>query len=87
LCNLKGIGLVVGVAQGNVPSARAKNSENQWECHDLMNIIVQWSEPEVDTSKRTIRMWCMCNYKSRGLVVGVPELNVSSARAKNSENR
>jgi hypothetical protein len=69
------------------PSARAKNSENWRECHDLMNIIVEWSEREADTSKRTMRMWSMCNYKGRGLVVGLPELNVSSAGAKNSENQ
>jgi hypothetical protein len=71
LCNLMGIGLVVGLAQGNIPSARSKNSENRWECHDLLDGMVEWSKQEVNTSKRAIWTWSMCNYKSRGLVVGL----------------
>jgi hypothetical protein len=86
MCNYKGRGLVVGLPQLNVPSARAKNSENQQECHDLMNGIMEWTKQEVDTSKRVIWTRSMCNYKGRGLVVGVAQLNVPSARAKNSKN-
>jgi hypothetical protein len=78
---------VVGLAQGNIPSARAKNSENRWECHDLLDGMVEWSKQEVNTSKRIIWTWSMCNYKCRGLVVGLPQGNVPYTRAKNSENR
>jgi hypothetical protein len=76
----------VGLAQLNIPSARAKNSENQWEYHDLMNVKKQLTGREVNTSKRVIWTWSMCNYKGRGLVVGCAQGNVPSARAKNSEN-
>jgi hypothetical protein len=87
MCNYKGRGLVVGLAQLNIPSARAKNSENRWEYHDLMNVNKQLTGGEVDTSKRVICTWSMCNYKGRGPVVGLAQLNIPSARAKNSENQ
>jgi hypothetical protein len=48
--NYRGRGLVVGLAQGNVPSTRAKKSENEWEYHDLMDVIVEWSERKFNTS-------------------------------------
>jgi hypothetical protein len=41
MCNYKGRGLVVGLAELNVSSARAKNSENRWEYHDLMDAIIE----------------------------------------------
>jgi hypothetical protein len=78
---------VVILAQGNIPSARAKNSENRWECHDLLDGMVEWSKQEVNTSKGIIWTSSMCNYKGRGLVVGLAQLNLPSARTKNSENR
>jgi hypothetical protein len=37
-----------------IHSTGAKNSENQQECHDVMDVIVEWREQEVDTSKRPI---------------------------------
>jgi hypothetical protein len=54
VCNLKGIGLVVGLAKGNVLSARAKNSENWCECHDLMDVKKEVTGQEVDTPKSVI---------------------------------
>jgi hypothetical protein len=39
---------VVGVVQGNVPSGRVKNSENQKECHDMMDVKVEWSTQKVN---------------------------------------
>jgi hypothetical protein len=36
------------------PSARAKNSENEREYDDLMDVMVGCSEWEVNTSKRYI---------------------------------
>jgi hypothetical protein len=50
MCKYKDRGLVVGLAQLNLPSARAKNSENGWEYHDVMEVMVEWSEQEVNTS-------------------------------------
>jgi hypothetical protein len=54
MCNYKGRGIVAGHAQGNIPSTRAKNDENQRECHDLLGGMVEWSKQEVNTFKRTI---------------------------------
>jgi hypothetical protein len=86
MCNYKGRGPVVGLAQLNIPSAGAKISENRWEYHDLMNVNEQLRGREVNTLKRVIWTWSMCNYKGRGPVVGLAQLNLPSARAKNSEN-
>jgi hypothetical protein len=52
-----------------------------------MDEIVEWRKQEVNTSKRVIWTWSMCNYKGRGLVVGRAQGNIPSARAKNSENQ
>jgi hypothetical protein len=43
VCNYRGRGLVVGVAQRYVPFATDKNSENRGEYDDLMDVIVERS--------------------------------------------
>jgi hypothetical protein len=42
------------VLQGCVPSARAKNSENPQECHDVMDVIEELIERRIDRLKRAI---------------------------------
>jgi hypothetical protein len=37
------------VLQGCVPSARAKNGENEQECHDVMDVIEELIEWLIDT--------------------------------------
>jgi hypothetical protein len=86
VCNLKGIGWVVGLVKGNVLSARAKNSENQWECHDVLNGMVEWRTWKVNTSRRVIWTWSMHKYRGRRLVIGAAKGNVLSGKVKNSEN-
>jgi hypothetical protein len=51
---LKGSSLVVVLAQGNDLSAKAKNSENGWECDDLMDRKKEVTGQGVDTSKSVI---------------------------------
>jgi hypothetical protein len=68
--------------KGAFPSARAKNSENQREYHDLIDVIVEWSKQDVNTSKRAIWTWSICNCKGRGLVVGLAQGNVPLCQSK-----
>jgi hypothetical protein len=66
---LNGIGLVVGPAQGNVSSARAKNSEIQRDYDDLKYVMKELMDRRVDTSKSTTWWWMTSNFNGRALMV------------------
>jgi hypothetical protein len=68
-------------------SAKAKNSKNQQGFHDLMDVIVEWTEPEVNRSERTMSRCQMSNYKGRVLMVVLAEGCVPLCQSKNRENQ
>jgi hypothetical protein len=87
MCNYKGRCLVVGCAQENIPSDRAKNSENHGEYDDVKDVIKELMKRLVDTLKGMLWGWPKCNMKAIALVVILAQGNITSARAKKNEIR
>jgi hypothetical protein len=68
--------------KGVFPSARAKNSENQGEYHDMIYATEKLKGRQVDTSKRSIWGWSRYDLEGRAWLAVLAQGGVSLFQSK-----